>query len=214
MAEAQDRLFRVLLRMRTRPGAGVAFERAWRSGADVIASQADNLGQWLARDTEDADVYYVISDWTDEASFRSYEHSAVHAEHLARLRPHRANGEMSTMSVICGVPRATSAQASAERVRVVIYAAAPESDPDGVEQAYHEISTALRGVPGLLGNELLREMGPDHARFVVMSEWESLAAFQRWEQGANHRDTTAPLRPYQDSSRGRSFALYEVAARY
>jgi heme-degrading monooxygenase HmoA len=204
--------FRVLLRMRIRPGEGVAFGRAWQAGADVIAGQADNLGQWLARDTEDADTYYVISDWADEASFRAYEHGAVHAEHLARLRPYRAEGEMATMSVLSGVPPV--AVEGQERVRVLIYAAAPESDPDGVEKAYHEISTALRGVPGLLGNELLREMGSDRARFVVMSEWESFGAFQRWEKGADHRNTTAPLRPYQDTSGGRSFALYAVNARY
>lgn len=100
------------------------------------------------------------------------------------------------------------------RVRVLIYAVAPDSDPDGVDAAYHRISTALRGVPGLLGNELLREVGREDAGFVVMSEWESMSAFQRWEQGADHRETTAPLRPYQDSSRGRSFALYEVTAAY
>jgi heme oxygenase (mycobilin-producing) len=100
------------------------------------------------------------------------------------------------------------------RVRVVIYAVEPETEVGAVEEAYHKISTALVGVPGLLGNELLREVGQQPARFVVMSEWESMAAFQAWEQGADHRLTTAPLRPYQDSSRGRPFGLYEVAAEY
>jgi heme-degrading monooxygenase HmoA len=100
------------------------------------------------------------------------------------------------------------------RVRVLIHALAPDIDPDGVGQAYHQISAALAGVPGLLGNELLREVGSSEPRFVVMSEWESLTAFQRWEQGADHRLTTAPLRPYQDSRRGQPFALYEVTARY
>jgi heme-degrading monooxygenase HmoA len=99
-------------------------------------------------------------------------------------------------------------------IRVMIYAAVPESDADQVEDAYHRISTALLDVPGLLGNELLRELGRPDAGFVVMSEWQSMAAFQQWEQGADHRATTAPLRPYQDSSRGRPFALYEVAAKY
>ncbi len=97
---------------------------------------------------------------------------------------------------------------------MLIYALAPDTDPDGVEKAYHQISAALAGVPGLLGNELMREVGQDGAAFVVMSEWESMSAFQRWEQGADHRRTTAPLRPYQDSRRGRPFALYEVTAQY
>jgi heme-degrading monooxygenase HmoA len=102
------------------------------------------------------------------------------------------------------------------RARVLIYALAREADPEGVEveKAYHQISAALAGVPGLLGNELLREVGSGESTFVVMSEWESMSAFQRWEQGVDHRGTTAPLRPYQDSRRGRPFALYEVTATY
>lgn len=96
--------FRVLLRLRTRPGAGAAFERDWQLGADLIGGQAGHLGQWLARGAEDPQTYYVISDWADEASFRGYEHSAVHAEHLARLRPHRTEGEMWTMSVLRSMP--------------------------------------------------------------------------------------------------------------
>ncbi|RSM44884.1 antibiotic biosynthesis monooxygenase [Amycolatopsis balhimycina DSM 5908] len=96
-------------------------------------------------------------------------------------------------------------------VRVLIYAVA---DEDGVGRAYHEISAALRGTPGLLGNELLREFGNDDGGFAVMSEWVDRDAFQAWEQGPGHRDVTAPLRPYQDTGRGRPFGLYEVVARY
>lgn len=96
-------------------------------------------------------------------------------------------------------------------VRVMIHAIA---DAEGVERAYHQISAALQGTPGLLGNELLREFGRADGGFVVLSEWESMAAFEAWEQGADHRTTTAPLRPYQDTSRGRPFGLYEVIARY
>jgi heme oxygenase (mycobilin-producing) len=106
-SESPAPLFRVFLRLRTRPGAGPAFERAWQPGADLIAGQTGNLGQWLARSTEDPDTYYVVSDWADEAGFRSYERSTVHAEHRARLRPHRADGEMWTMSVVRSVPGGT-----------------------------------------------------------------------------------------------------------
>jgi heme-degrading monooxygenase HmoA len=94
--------FRAFLRMRVRPGEGPDFERAWNVGADTIAAQPAHLGHSLARATEDPDTYYVTSDWTDEASFRVYEHSSVHAEHLARLRPYRVEGEMWTMSVLVG----------------------------------------------------------------------------------------------------------------
>lgn len=107
MAAESTAAFRVFLRLRTRPGGGPAFERAWQLGADLIAVQTDNLGQWLARGVECPDTYYVVSDWTDEASFRSYERSTLHVEHLARLRPHRTEGEMWTTSVVQSMPRRT-----------------------------------------------------------------------------------------------------------
>ncbi|GHF28107.1 antibiotic biosynthesis monooxygenase family protein [Streptomyces morookaense] len=101
------------------------------------------------------------------------------------------------------------------RVRVLVYARTPEEapGPDAVTEAYHRISEALHGTPGLLGNELLHSR-LDPRRFVVMSEWESLDAFRRWEQGPGHRGTTAPLRPYQDASQGRPFDVLTVSAHY
>jgi heme-degrading monooxygenase HmoA len=103
-------------------------------------------------------------------------------------------------------------------VRVLVYAVVPDSggpDSDGsaVEDAYHRISRALRGTPGLLGNELLRSVR-DPRGFIVMSEWESLAAFGAWEAGPSHRAATAPLRLLQDGARHVPFEIYEVRAAY
>ena len=99
------------------------------------------------------------------------------------------------------------------RVRVLVYAAAPDADPEAVSQAYHRVSRDLAGTPGLLGNELLHSLLAP-GQFLVMSEWESVAAFRAWESGATHRGVTAPLRPFQRAEGGGSFALYEVAASY
>lgn len=99
------------------------------------------------------------------------------------------------------------------RLRVLLHAIAPGDDPGAIERAYHDISTALAGTPGLLGNELLSST-LEPGRFIVMSEWESAEAFRTWEEGAGHRGTTAPLRPYQDRSRGTPFGIYEVTATY
>jgi heme-degrading monooxygenase HmoA len=99
------------------------------------------------------------------------------------------------------------------RARVLIYAVAPSDEPGAIEAAYHQISRDLAGTPGLLGNELLRATD-DPAAFVVMSEWESLAAFRSWEKGAAHRGATAPLRRYQRAPGRRPFGIYEVTAAY
>lgn len=102
---------------------------------------------------------------------------------------------------------------AAPRVRVLVYATAPDTARDAVDEAYHRISADLAGTPGLLGNELLRST-IDPAGYVVLSEWVDLAAFRAWEQGRTHRGTTSPLRPFQDHSHGGPFGLYEVIANY
>ncbi|WP_067499166.1 antibiotic biosynthesis monooxygenase [Actinoplanes sp. TFC3] len=99
------------------------------------------------------------------------------------------------------------------RVRVLLYATAPADSPDAVAQAYHQISTQLQGTPGLLRNELLSGLDrPD--TFVVLSEWASEEAFLQWERGPEHRQATAPLRPYQDAGWRAAFGVYRVAGDY
>ena len=102
---------------------------------------------------------------------------------------------------------------SGERARVLLFAVAPGDRPDAVAAAYHAISTELAGTPGLIGNELLQSTA-DPREFVVMSEWETLAAFRHWESGAAHRTATSPLRPYQSQRPGGPFAIYTVSAAY
>jgi heme oxygenase (mycobilin-producing) len=99
------------------------------------------------------------------------------------------------------------------RVRVLVFVSNPEAAAAEVEHAYHTVSRDLLGVPGLVGNQLMQSVH-DPGRFVVMSEWEDLAAFSSWEQGPRHRDVTAPLRPLQDPDRKPSFAIYRVTAEY
>ncbi|MEV6591734.1 antibiotic biosynthesis monooxygenase family protein [Streptomyces acidicola] len=99
------------------------------------------------------------------------------------------------------------------RARVLLWHRAPADDPGAVERAYEQISRHLSGTPGLLGNELLRS-ADDPGSLVVMSEWESLAAFRAWEETTQHRPSTSPLRSYQDRARERFFEVYEVVAAF
>ncbi|MEU5210216.1 antibiotic biosynthesis monooxygenase [Streptomyces sp. NPDC020742] len=98
------------------------------------------------------------------------------------------------------------------QLRVVLYASAPESDPAAVTTAYHRISRGLAGTPGLLGNELLRSLARPHD-YAVVSYWAGAQEFRAWEEGAEHRAATAPLRPYQSGAAG-AFGIYEVVASY
>ncbi|MET8974878.1 antibiotic biosynthesis monooxygenase family protein [Streptomyces sp. NPDC004539] len=99
-------------------------------------------------------------------------------------------------------------------VRVMVYQAAhDEGQLAEVRAAYHLVSERLAKVPGMLGNELLRSPA-DPTALAVVSRWESMAAFLEWEQGAEHRDDTAPLRPFRDTRASKPFAVYEVDAAY
>ena len=96
-------------------------------------------------------------------------------------------------------------------VRVLVYYAAAEYS--AIDEAYHQVSMRMASVPGMLGNELLRSL-PDPTGFVVVSKWTSIEAFQHWEQGPDHRDVTAPLRPLRDPRMTTPFAIYQVTASY
>lgn len=100
------------------------------------------------------------------------------------------------------------------RARVIVYYQTPDGTAETVQRAYHTASSALRGTPGLISNELLHDVGRGD-RYAVLSEWDSLDAFRAWEQGPDHRGRTSPLRSFQDRGDDRGhYAVYEVAAQY
>lgn len=96
-------------------------------------------------------------------------------------------------------------------LRVLLYHATVDSE--GIDAAYHEVSRCLAPVPGLLGSELLRSVH-DPTDFVVVSSWSDLAAFREWENGPEHRQSTAPLRPYRQAAKSTPFGIYEVTAAF
>ncbi|MFI7243922.1 antibiotic biosynthesis monooxygenase family protein [Streptomyces qinglanensis] len=99
-------------------------------------------------------------------------------------------------------------------VRVLVYQAAYDDEQlAAVRAAYHRVSERMAEVPGMLGNELLRSPA-DPTALVVVSRWSDTAAFRAWEEGAGHKDDTAPLRPYRDTRLQVPFGIYEVEATY
>lgn len=93
-------VFRVMLRMHIRPGLERQFEQAWYQVGSAVTDHPANLGQWLAKSQEEAGVYYIVSDWTDEPRFREFEHSEQHLAHRSTLHPFRTGGSMTTMHVV------------------------------------------------------------------------------------------------------------------
>jgi heme oxygenase (mycobilin-producing) len=97
-------VYRVMLRMQIKPGRELEFEQVWASVGTAVTGHRANLGQWLARSDEEDGVYYIASDWVDEAQFREFEHSEAHVRHRALLQPMRASGSMNTANVVFYMP--------------------------------------------------------------------------------------------------------------
>ena len=91
---------RVILRMEIDPERTAAFEEAWASVSRSIAREPANLGQTLAKSSEEEAVYVVVTDWTDERAFRDFEVSSRHVGHRRKLRPFRRGGGMAVTQVV------------------------------------------------------------------------------------------------------------------
>ncbi|WP_432071012.1 NAD(P)-binding domain-containing protein [Streptomyces sp. AA1529] len=100
--------FRVMLRMEIHPGKEQEFEEIWRQVATGIAREPANRGQKLLRSVEDKSVYHVLTDWTDEPSFRAFELSEAHVENRRRLQPFRRGGEMAVTETVHELPPASA----------------------------------------------------------------------------------------------------------
>jgi heme oxygenase (mycobilin-producing) len=99
------------------------------------------------------------------------------------------------------------------RIRVLLYREAPPEDPSKVEDIYHQISKEVHEAPGLLRSELLRSV-TESSGYVVLSEWESMEAYQAWVVSPLHESKAPALRPYVDHTRDKQFEVYEVIAAY
>lgn len=106
--------FRVMLRMEIAPGRGAEFERVWRDVGHRIAAHPGNLRQALSRATDEDDVYYVVTDWTDATSFHRFEHSEEHVENRRRLAPYRRGGDMHLSQAVCVLDGAAAGSGSVE----------------------------------------------------------------------------------------------------
>ncbi|MGW4200408.1 putative quinol monooxygenase [Streptomyces sp. NPDC004726] len=85
---------RVLLRIEITAGREAEFEELWRDHARTVRAFPDNHGQQLLRQAGEPGHYTVLTDWTDEPSFRAFEQSPEQQAYLRRLWPMRSSGEM------------------------------------------------------------------------------------------------------------------------
>ncbi|MFG2332153.1 antibiotic biosynthesis monooxygenase family protein [Streptomyces sp. NPDC048604] len=96
---------RVLLRIRILPGREAEFEELWLSHSRTVRTFPDNHGQQLLRLSGETGSYTVLTDWTDEPTFRAFEQSPEQQAYLQRLWPMRAGGEMQLLEPLHDMSR-------------------------------------------------------------------------------------------------------------
>ncbi len=94
--------FRVLLTVQIHPTLTGRFEEQWKDGNTEVIRQPGNRGHWLGCSDADPATYFVVSDWRDETSFRTFEASDQHITHRQKMHPFRVSGSMATMTLTDG----------------------------------------------------------------------------------------------------------------
>jgi len=81
------------------------------------------------------------------------------------------------------------------RARVLVFAKIKKGEEAAFEAAYAQVTVKVKGTPGHIRDELLREVG-EPGNYILLSEWESREAFLAWENAPIHMATTKPMHPY------------------
>ncbi|WP_052090778.1 FAD-dependent oxidoreductase [Modestobacter caceresii] len=178
---------RTLLRMRVREGCEEQFEDAWRTAAVQIAGEPGNVRQELMRDADDPRTFLIVGEWADRAAADAFGRSAAREALTASLRDLREDADRSTYEIRYGI--AGGEQGS--HVRVDISTRVAPGEEEAFERAYAVVTDRLRGTPGLIREELLREPGSDI--FHIFAEWESDQDFRNWVDDPSHADQSGPL---------------------
>lgn len=93
----------------------------------------------------------------------------------------------------------------------MVSARVEEKDREAFEEAYLSVAAAVRGTPGHIRDEMLRD-AEEAGRYILLAEWESEEAFRAWEDAPSHREMAAPMFPYW-SGGGIERRIYDLRAR-
>jgi heme-degrading monooxygenase HmoA len=95
--------------------------------------------------------------------------------------------------------------------RIMVRSRPREEDREAFEKAFLQVSETVRGTPGHVRDELLRD-AEDPSLYLLYAEWESEQAFRTWENHPRHLEMAAPMLPYvMDVTEERR--IFEVRAR-
>ena len=176
---------RAHLRVRVRPGCEEAFERAWRASVDAVGRVPGCVRQELLRDCADPLGVVVVTTWTDERALREFGRSRLAASVTARLRGFAEPDGQECFAV------AEAAEGRGPRIRVVLSTTVAEAETEAFEDAYVQVAARMRGTPGHIREELLRD--PGTSTYHLLAEWEDEASFDAWVRDPKHIEKTGPM---------------------
>jgi 2-polyprenyl-6-methoxyphenol hydroxylase-like FAD-dependent oxidoreductase/heme-degrading monooxygenase HmoA len=186
-ATATGGAVRTLLRMRVREGAEAQFEEVWQAAAAQIAAVPGNVRQELLRDATDPRTFLIAADWADKAAVDAFGRSSAREALTAALRDLREDADRSTYELLYGL----TGGEQGSHVRIDISTRVGPGEEEAFERAYAIVTDRLRGTPGLIREELLREPGSD--LFHIFAEWETDQDFRNWVDDPSHADQTGPI---------------------
>ncbi|HET9901544.1 MAG TPA: antibiotic biosynthesis monooxygenase family protein, partial [Actinomycetes bacterium] len=201
---SHDATVRTMLRMRVREGCEDQFERAWQQAAHEISRVPGNVRQELIRDGDDPRTFIITSDWTDREAVDAFGRSSARETLTAALRDLREEAERHTYQVLHAIDGG-----KARAVRVDISTTVKPGEEADFERAYLKVAERLRGTPGHVREELLKE--PDSLTYHIFAEWDTAEDFRNWVDDPSHQDQTGPLIRWLAVSFERR--MYEIAAR-
>ena len=198
-------MVRATLRLTVRTGREREFQQAWEAIAAEVRRAPGNLRQALLRDAGDPPAFVITSDWESAAAFRAFERSPEQ-DALDRPAARVARVGLDGGQRACSPPRRRIHMPA----RVMVHARVDPAQRQAFESAFAAVSGRVRGTPGHLRDELLRS-DDDPGAYVLLSEWESRAAFLAWEDAPVHREATTPMRPFWQGRVER--LIYETAVK-
>jgi len=95
-------------------------------------------------------------------------------------------------------------------VRVLVLTDITPGEEEAFERAFADVAARMKGTPGHIGDELLRDVRAPGS-YVLVGEWTNREDFQTWFDAPGHQETTTPMRRYW-AGRARH-GVYEVVVR-
>ena len=80
-------------------------------------------------------------------------------------------------------------------VRVLVIAEITPGEEDAFEQAFAAVAAGMKGTPGHIRDELLRDTRSPSS-YVLVGEWTSVEEFMAWFDDPKHPQMTAAMHEY------------------